>query len=265
MSFESAAFVNLALVFLGAFLGSFACLLCGKIFKKKYFGFRLSLCFLLLSAAIVFFVLFAVNEKTAFPFLLAEHLRKRALVVCVYFCAGFFCSASLRLFFPVAALLYVGWTLAFGFSLYKKLPLPQSYSIAQGESFVRDEASGREWKFAPDNSGAFLDWTVYELDKNALLPLPHYWSALTGARSAGGQQSALPVDVLAQAFEAEIQESSGAKKIVSRAFYRAAKRLLGEPSVRSVRLLPQALYPVIFEVKIDNSGGEFSAKARKIM
>ena len=256
VNFQSAAFVNLAFVFLGAFFGSLACLLCGKIFHKKY---RLSLCFLLLSAAIVFAALFVIREKTSSGAAFFSYLGESAFFCAAYFCAGFFCAASLRVFFPIAALLYVAWTLSFGLFLYKKLPLPQRYSITASESFVRDEESGAEWELLSAGEGAFVDFAVYELNKNFLLPLPHYWHALTGARSATQAQGLAP-DVLSASCE-----SDGASSVWARFFYSAAKSLLGKPSVRSVLVPKQQLYPAIFEIKINSSGGEFSAKIEKIM
>lgn len=259
LNFQSAVFVNLAFVFCGAFFGSLACLLCGKLFHKKYFHFRLSLCFLLLSAAIVFAVLFVVNEKSASAAAFASHAKNDAIVVCVYFFAGLFCVASLRVFFPIATLLYVVWTLTFGSFLYKKIPLPQKYTITVSESFVRDEESGREWKFSSQSQGAFLDFSVCELDKNALFPLPRFWHSLAGAR---GLSESPKTAAFFDGTEGDFAASYGkAQKI----FTAAAKRLLGEPYVYSLEIPKQALYPVIFEVKVSSEGGKFSAKLEKIM
>ena len=265
MNFQSAAFVNLAFVFLGAFFGSLACLLCGKIFHKKYFHFRLSLCFLLLAAAISFAVLFVIREKTASGAAFLSYINSSALFCAAYFWAGFFCSASLKIFFPIAALLYIAWTLAFGLFLYKKMPLPQKYALTASESFVRDEDSGAEWKFAA-GEGTLVDFAVYELSPNALFPLPHYWHVMAGARSAASKSSAQQApDLLRAACEAEIEQSSGAKKFFARLFSSAAQKLLSGPSVRSVLVPKQQVYPVIFEIKVDSSGGDFSAKVEKIM
>ena len=268
MNFQSAAFVNLAFVFLGAFFGSLACLLCGKIFHKKYFRFRLSLCFLLLAAAISFAVLFVIREKTQSRAAFLSYINASSFFCAAYFWAGFFCSASLRAFFPIAALLYIAWTLAFGLFLYKKMPLPQTYSITASESFVRDEASGAEWKFLA-GEGALVDFAVYELSPNALFPLPHYWHAMVGARAAASKQAdsaqVQAPDVLRAACEADIEQSSGAKKFFARLFFAAAKKLLSGPSVRSVLVPKQQVYPAIFEIKVDSSAGEFSAKVEKIM
>ena len=261
LNFQSAVFVNLAFVFCGAFFGSLACLLCGKLLHKKYFHFRLSLCFLLLSAAIVFAVLFVVNEKSASAAAFASHAKNDAIVVCVYFFAGLFCAASLRVFFPIAALLYVVWTLTFGSFLYKKIPLPQKYTITVSESFVRDEESGREWKFSSQSQGAFVDFSVCELDKNALFPLPRFWRALTGAR--GLSESPKPA-ALFDGTEDDSQSRGLAGK-VQKLFSSAAKKLLGSPYVYSLEIPKQAVYPVIFEVKVSSDGGKFSAKLEKIM
>ncbi|MBR5966230.1 MAG: hypothetical protein IK015_08980 [Treponema sp.] len=261
MNFQSAVFLNLAFVFLGAFLGSLACILCGKVFKKKYFHFRLSLCFLLLSAAIVFAALFVISEKTASGAAFAGHVRQDALVVAIYFFAGLFCAASLRVFFPIAAILYIGWTLAFGIFLYKKAPLPQKYTLTVSESFVRDEESAREWKFSSQSQGAFVDFSVCELDKNALFPLPRFWHSLSGARTPS--EAAKAQDFLTD------PSADGAGGIFGGAqekfFARAAKKLLGQPYVYSLEIPKQALYPVIFEVKVSCDGGKFSAKLEKIM
>ena len=267
MNFQSAAFVNLAFVFFGAFFGSLACLLCGKIFHKKYYRFRLSLCFLLLAAAIAFTALFVIHEKTQSRAAFLSLANQGALFLALYFCAGFLCSASLKAFFPIAALLYIAWTLSLGLFLYKKMPLPQKYSLTAGESFVRDEASGAEWKFAA-GEGALVDFAVYELSPNALFPLPHFWHAMVGARSASSKTAAgqgQAPDLLRAACEAEIEQSSGAKKVFARLFSSAAQKLLSGPSVRSVLVPKQQVYPVIFEIKVDSSGGDFSAKVEKIM
>ncbi len=264
MNYQSAAFANLTFVFLGAFFGSLACILCGKIFKKKAFNFRLSLCFVLLSAAIVFAVLFVIKEKTAFMESFKGHVRQSGLVCGLYFLAGFLSSASLRLFFPAAALLYIAWTLSFGLSLYKKMPLPQKLTLTFGEGFVRDEASGTEWKFQADPSGAFADFALYELSPRALLPLPHYWFCLCGARPASSMGGEVQ-DVLEEAFKSEISSASGAKKLLARLFERAAKALLGKAKSHSVRLPPQSVYPVILELKAGESDGEFFVSVEKIM
>lgn len=267
MNFQSAAFVNLAFVFFGAFFGSLVCLLCGKIFHKKYFRFRLSLCFLLLAAAISFAVLFVIREKTESRAAFLYYIGASSVFCAAYFWAGFFCSASLRVFFPAAALLYIAWTLTFGLFLYKKMPLPQTYSITASESFVRDEASGAEWKFSA-GEGAFVDFAVYELSPNALFPLPHYWHVMVGARAQASKTASAQVqapDVLRASCEADIEQSAGAKKIFARLFGAAAQKILSGPSVRSVLVPKQQAYPVIFEIKIDSSGGEFSARLEKIM
>ena len=269
MSFQSAAFVHLAFVALGAFFGSLSCIVCGKLFKKKYFSFRLSLCFLLLAAAIAFFVLFLVNEKRAAPAELSRHLREGALFCAAYFCAGFFCAASLRAFFPIAALLYAAWTLSFGLFLYKKMPLPQRYSLTAGESFVRDEESGAEWKFAPGDGGVYVDFALYELDKNALLPLPRYWRTIVGARPASSKEPAQgqeqAPDVLGAACEAELGQSAGAQKFFASLFCGAAKKLLGKPRVHSVLIPKQQVYPAIFSLEAVSSQKKFRVKVEKIM
>lgn len=261
MNFQSAVFLNLSFVFFGAFLGSLACLLCGKLLHKKYFHFRLSLCFLLLSAAIVFAALFVIAEKTGSGQAFLSHVKNDALVVCVYFLAGLFCSASLRVFFPIAALLYIAWTLAFGIFLYKQIPLPQKYTITVSESFVRDDDSGREWKFSSQSQGAFLDFSVCELDKNALFPLPRFWHSLTGAR---GLSEASPVHAFFEGTEADSASGGFAGKL-QKVFASAAKKLLGSPYSYSLEIPKQAVYPVIFEVKVSSEGGKFSAKLEKIM
>ncbi|MBR5096732.1 MAG: hypothetical protein IK094_06455 [Treponema sp.] len=252
LNFQSAVFINLTFVFCGAFFGSLACLLCGKLFHKKYFHFRLSLCFLLLSAAIVFAALFVISEKTNSAAAFASQLKQNALISAIYFCAGLFCAASLRVFFPIAALLYIAWTLAFGIFLYKKIPLPQKYTLTVSESFVRDEESGQEWKFPSQSQGAFVDFSVCQLDKNALFLLPRFWHSLSGARTPS--ESAKTQEF----FEGE---SSPSEKL----FVRAAKKLFGQPYVYSLEIPKQALYPVIFEVKVSSEGGKFSAKLEKIM
>ncbi len=261
LNFQSAVFINLAFVFFGAFLGSLACLLCGKLLHKKYFHFRLSLCFLLLSAAIVFTVLFVVNEKSASAAAFKSRLSQDAFVSALYFALGFFCSASIKIFFPIAALLYIAWTLAFGIFLYKQIPLPQKYTITVSESFVRDDDSGREWKFSSQSQGAFLDFSVCELDKNALFPLPRFWHSLTGAR---GLSEASQVHTFFEGTEADSASGGFAGKL-QKVFASAAKKLLGSPYSYSLEIPKQALYPVIFEVKVSSEGGKFSAKLEKIM
>lgn len=261
LTFQPAVFLNLTFVFCGAFLGSLACLLCGKLFHKKYFHFRLSLCFLLLAAAIVFASLFVIAEKTNSAAAFASHVKNCALIAALYFLAGFFCSASIKVFFPVAALLYIAWTLAFGAFLYKKIPLPQKYTITVSESFARDDDSGREWKFSSQSQGAFLDFSVCEMDKNALFPLPRFWHSLAGARG-------LSESPKQAAFFDGTEGGSQAQGFMGKAqkiFSAAAKRLLGEPYVYSLEIPKQALYPVIFEVKVSSEGGKFSAKLEKIM
>lgn len=255
MNFQAAVFVNLSLVFWGAFLGCLSCIVCAKAFKKKCFNFRLSLCFLLLSAAIAFAVLFVVNEKAASADSLKNFFAQNSFVAALYFALGFFCAASLRLFFPIAALLYIAWTLAFGFFLYKKTPLPQKYTITVSESFVRDEESGQEWKFQPQSGGVFLDFAVCELDKNALFPLPRFWHSLSGAR-ASSEKSA-PGEFFFQ------QAASG--PAYEKIFSAAARKIFGPPRVYSLEIPKQALYPVIFEVRVKPANGEFSAKLEKIM
>lgn len=264
LNFQSAAYLNLAFVFLGAFFGSLSCILCGKIFKKKYFAFRLSLCFLLLAAAIAFCALFALNEKARLSGDFLSFASQGAFFAVLYFAAGFLCAASLKIVFPIAALIYVAWTLSLGIFLYKKIPLAQKYTLTVSESFVRDDLGGVEWKFAPSGEGAFVDFAVYELDKNALLPLPHYWHAMTGARAAPSQNAEAP-DVLAALLKADDGTNGGRKNFLSVLLGNAAKKLLGKPSVRSVFIPKQALYPVIFEVKVSSDGGKFSAKLEKIM
>ena len=256
MNFQSAVFLNLAFVFLGAFLGSLACILCGKLFKKKYFHFRLSLCFLLLSAAIVFAALFVISEKTASGAAFANHVRQNALVVAIYFLTGLFCAASLRVFFPIAAVLYIAWTLAFGLFLYKTTPLPQNYTITVSDTFVRDEQSGIEWKFSSQSQDAFLDFSVCELDKNALFPLPRFWHSLSGARTPSETAKA-------QGFFAG--QSGPQESFFVRLFFAATKKFFCPPYVYSVKIPKQALYPVVFEVKVSSDGGAFSARLEKIM
>ena len=269
LNFQSAAFVNLAFVFLGAFFGSLACLLCGKIFHKKYFRFRLSLCFLLLAAAISFAVLFVVREKTESRAAFLSCINSSAVFCAVYFFVGFFCAASIKVFLPIAALLYIGWTLSFGIFLYKKMPLPQKYTVTASESFVRDEESGREWKFEPAGEGALVDFSVYELDKNALFPLPHYWHAISGARPASSNHVDEPQgqapDVLRAACDAEIEQSSGVKKFYARLMSSAARKFLKNPRVRSIHIPKQQVYPSIFELKVNSSSEGFSVSLEKIM
>lgn len=205
-----------------------------------------------MSAAIVFAALFVISEKTNSASAFISHLRQNALIVAVYFFAGLFCSASLRVFFPIAALLYIAWTLAFGIFLYKKIPLPQKYTLTVSESFVRDEESGQEWKFSSQSQGAFVDFSVCQLDKNALFPLPRFWHSLSGARTPSES--------------AKVQEFfEGEPAAKEKVFVRAAKKLLGSPYVYSLEIPKQALYPVIFEVKVSSDGGKFSAKLEKIM
>lgn len=253
MNFQSAVFANLSFLFLGAFFGSLFCILCGKAFKRKYFKFRLSLCFLLLSAAVVFAVLFVMVERQACAQVFSLHVKESFFAVALYSLAGLLCAASLRLLFPIAALLYIAWTLSFGLYLYKKMPLPQKYAITVGESFARDEQSGAEWKFSNAKAGAALDFAVYEMDKNALFPLPHYWHILLGARAADDSPASAP-DVFAPGTER-----------LDKFFSAAAKRLLGNPSVRSLELPAQQVYPVIYEVNAGAFGKSFSASAKKIM
>ena len=212
-----------------------------------------------MAAAIVFASLFVIAEKTNSAAAFISHLKNCALIAALYFLAGFFCSASIKVFFPVAALLYIAWTLAFGIFLYKKIPLPQKYTITVSESFVRDDDSGREWKFSSQSQGAFLDFSVCELDKNALFPLPRFWHSLAGARglSESPKQAAF--------FDGTEGDSAASYGKAQKIFSAAAKRLLGEPYVYSLEIPKQALYPVIFEVKVSSEGGKFSAKLEKIM
>ena len=259
LTFQPAVFLNLTFVFCGAFLGSLACLLCGKLFHKKYFHFRLSLCFLLLAAVIVFASLFVISEKTNSAAAFASHVKNCALIAALYFFAGFFCSASIKVFFPVAALLYIAWTLAFGDFLYKKIPLPQKYTITVSESFVRDDDSGREWKFSSQSQGTFLDFSVCELDKNALFPLPRFWHSLAGARGLSESPKT------AAFFDGNEGDSAASYGKAQKIFSAAAKRLLRKHYVYSLEIPTQALYPVIFEVKVSSEGGKFSAKLEKIM
>ncbi|MBQ7619602.1 MAG: hypothetical protein IJS51_05670 [Treponema sp.] len=214
---------------------------------------------MLLAAAIVFASLFVIAEKTNSAAAFASHLKNFALIAALYFLAGFFCSASIKIFFPIAALLYIAWTLAFGAFLYKKIPLPQKYTITVSESFVRDDDSGREWKFSSQSQGAFLDFSVCELDKNALFPLPRFWHSLAGARGLSESPKT------AAFFDGTEGDSAASYSKAQKIFTAAAKRLLGEPYVYSLEMPKQALYPVIFEVKVSSEGGKFSAKAEKIM
>ena len=146
------------------------------------------------------------------------------------------------------------------------MPLPQKYTLTASESFVRDEDSGAEWKFAA-GEGALVDFAVYELSPNALFPLPHYWRILAGARSAASKSASArqAPDLLRAACEAEIEQSSGAKRFFARLFSSAAQKLLTEPSLRSVLVPKQQVYPAIFEIKFDTSGGSLFAKVEKIM
>ncbi|MCR5047286.1 MAG: hypothetical protein K6A42_11980 [Treponema sp.] len=261
MNFQSAVFVNLAFVFLGAFLGSLLCILCAKAFKRKCYSFRLSLCFLLLSAAIVFFVLFVIKEKADFAQNFFLHLNESLLIISLYFFAGLLCAASLKVFFPVISVLYIIWTLSFGIFLYKNLPLPQKYTLTVSESFARDEESGKEWKLSSESKKTVVDFSVCQMNKNALFPLPRFWHSFDGARPASQNPSAKPFFFEDSSFA----KSSGFLPKIQRLYAWAAKKLLGRPKVYSLELPQQALYPVIFEVKVNSRGGNFLASVEKIM
>ncbi|MDE6719686.1 MAG: hypothetical protein K2J68_07530, partial [Treponemataceae bacterium] len=58
MRYPANVYLNFAFLFFGAFLGCAACIVAGKISRRKYFKFRLSLSLLLLVAAAIFFALF---------------------------------------------------------------------------------------------------------------------------------------------------------------------------------------------------------------
>lgn len=294
MPYPLCAYVNIFFLFLGSALGCVACIACGKILGRRFYRFRLSLFFLLLSAAFVFAILFLLNLKAFDKGALFLYARENLVIFLFYFMIGFLCSAFLKIFFPLALILYTALTFLCALALYGKMRLPQKYSLAVDGSFVRDEESGERFQFAEsgayaDTAGAgafkaddknegaplcFLVLTVYETDDNLLLPLPHIWYKLSGAvaGNAAGNNAAGRADNAADAGSLAavplledalfMPEEGGHLKRIQNALCR---RILKEPRAQLVPVKKQAVYPCLFELRLKASGAALETELHRVM
>lgn len=258
MIYPASAYLNLFFLFLGAALGSLACIIVGNVTKRKYFKFRLSLTFLLFAAALVFVVLYILETGLSAEAgkTILSALSAHGVVLFLYLLFGASCAAFLRTVLPAVAVLYIAFTFCFGAALYKQMPLPQSVTLTVSKTFVRNEVTSEEFKIdaAQSNGEAVcqLVFVVYNLNENLVFPLPNVWYKLCGTN--------VDMENYSQPF-AISNSDSGIKKF----FYGVYKKILGESRLCNIEVPVQQVYPSLFNLKMETEGADFNATLERIM
>ncbi len=239
MDFPLTAYVYLFFLFFGAAAGSELCIVFGKILRRKYFRFRLSLFFLLLSVAVVFAVLLLLNcnsaEKNGFSINeIPVYIKENYLFCLFYFTGGLLCTVFIRTLLPLAAVCYTVLTFAMGLSLYKKMPLPEEISVTVNEP-------------------GQLCFKVFRLNDKAIFPLPHVWYSFEGT---GTDRP----DTGGSAFEINENDS-----FIAKTFYSLCNKIAGKSYLECLEVPPQEIYPALFNIKIKSGSPYFSAALEKLM
>lgn len=272
MRYPANVYLNLAFLFFGAFLGCAVCILAGKIAARKYFKFRFSLAILLLASAAAFFalVLFDARFQARNANFIFENVARRFPALFLYAMLGALCAAFLRSVFPVVSVLYILFAFCFGTALYRRLPQPQNFTLTVGETFLRDESSGKEYEIfsgktirenGAECEAAFL---VYEINENALLPLPHIWYEIAGAtlrNSSGEFQKNLGADFSAR----KIFVSENSDNFFKKFFFKVFNAILGDARLEMFALPSGQGFPALYKVDVQTGRSDFRVTFEKIM
>lgn len=272
MLYPANVYLNLAFLFFGAFLGCVACIVAGKVSRRKYFKFRLSLALLLLAVAAIFFALFFLEAR--FQSVCADYVldyaERRFLALILYAATGAVCAAFLRSVFPVVSVLYILFTFCFGIALYKRLPQPQNFTLTVGETFLRDESSGKEYEIfsgknlsetAAECGVAFL---VYEIGENAIFPLPHIWYEIAGAslRDSSGEFQKIPGEDFPSR---RIFVTKNSDNFFKKSFYGICNAILDDARLEIFALPEQEVFPALYKVEVQTTLSDFRVAFEKIM
>lgn len=272
MLYPANVYLNLAFLFFGAFFGCAACVVAGKVSRRKYFKFRLSLAALLLVAAAIFLALFffeARFQSYCADYVL-EYSERRFPALLLYAATGALCAAFLRSVFPVVSVLYILFTFCFGIALYRRLPQPQSFTLTVGETFLRDESSGKEYEIFSGKNLSETDaecgvaFFVYEIGENALFPLPHIWYEIAGATlrdSSGGFQKILGEDFSSQ----KIFSVKDSDNFFKNFFYGICNAILDDARLEIFALPEQEVFPALYKAEVQTTLSDFRVAFEKIM
>lgn len=272
MLYPANVYLNLAFLFFGAFLGCGACIVAGKVWRRKYFKFRLSLAALLLVAAAIFFALFffeARFQSYCADFVL-EYAERRFPALLLYAATGALCAAFLRSVFPVVSVLYILFTFCFGIALYKRLPQPQSFTLTVGETFLRDESSGKEYEIFSGKNLSETDaecgvaFLVYEIGENALFPLPHIWYEIAGAtlRDSSGEFQKISGEDFSSR---RIFSAKDSDNFFKKFFYGICNAILDDARLEIFALPEQDVFPALYKAEVQTTLSDFRVAFEKIM
>jgi hypothetical protein len=160
----------------GASLGSFLCILVGKVFHKHYVHARFSCACILLSCAVAAgTVALLVLPQLSFNFSGSDVKWFIGIIA-----AGIFCAISYRIIFPRVLLLYITVSFVFAVSFYKNFgTLPDSLSVrVENNSILVDNQLFSLPQTTSDK--IFIELTVMQLPPKVLLPLPRIWYKISG-------------------------------------------------------------------------------------
>ncbi len=271
MRYPANVYLNLAFLFFGAFWGCGACVVAGKVSRRKYFKFRISLAFLLLAIAAVFFAMFFLEarfQSYCADFILEKIMRPFPSLA--YMAAGAICTAFLRSIFPVVLAVYILFTFCFGIALYKRLPRPQKLTLTVNKNFLRDETNGKEYEFFSEenffetNAQRVVAFFVYELNENVVLPLPHFWYEIAGAAlqdSSGSVRQISNVDFSAR----DIFLPNVSDNFFKRILFGIYRTILNDARLEIFALPDDQIFPALYNVDIQGDGADFRATFKKIM
>lgn len=272
MRYPANVYLTLAFLFFGAFVGCCACIAAGTISRRNYFTFRRPLALLLLAAAAVFFALvfFEARRQMWGANFVFETAARRFPALFLYAALGAVCTAFLRSVFPLVSALYVLFTFSFGIALYRRLPQPQDFMLTVDETFVRDESSGTEYEFFQGNAFAENDaergvtFFVYEINENALFPLPHVWYEIAGAvvRNASGEFPHIP----SGRFSARKRfATDSSDNFCKKLFWRMCDALVDDARVEVFALPRQQQFPALYNVDVQTDRSNFRVVFEKVM
>lgn len=272
MLYPANVYLNLAFLLFGAFLGCVACIVVGKISRRKYFKFRRSLALLLFVVTAVFFALF-FNEARFQSFcadFALKYVERRFPALLLYAATGAICAAFLRSVFPVVSVLYILFTFCFGIALYKRLPQPQNFTLTVGETFLRDESSGKEYEIFSGKNLSETDaecgvaFFVYEIGENAIFPLPHIWYEIAGVTlrdSSGEFQKIRGEDFSSRKIFVTKNSDNFFKKI----FYGICDAILDDARLEIFALPKQEIFPALYKAEVRTELSDFRVAFEKIM
>lgn len=272
MLYPANVYLNLAFLFLGAFLGCASCIVAGKISRRKYFKFRFSLSLLLLVAAVIFFALFfnEVRFRSLCADFVLEYVGRRFPALFLYAAAGLLCAAFLRSVFPAVSALYILFTFCFGIALYKRLPQPQNFTLTVGETFLRDESCGKEYEIFSGKNLSETDaeggvaFFVYEIGENAIFPLPHIWYEIAGAtfRNPSGEFPKIPFEDFSSR---KIFPAKSSDNFLKKFFYGICNAILNEARLEIFALPKPEVFPALYKAEVQATLSDFHVAFEKIM